>query len=414
MSDAETIDDPTELENKCFFERRDSGFYDSVLDQMKAMPNALANLEYIGTKKRGPDIFKGEDWTKNIVFKDGPGQNASEYRAAIFGEIAEPCHGTLVRAQGNHYDGRDGEPFKPVDDKSKIKDVLVLRAPSYCSLELQNLYDNQTALIQDIENTENAIDTAKGWTPNFRSSLKSSRPDFPTKDLITTLTQKKYAARGPKVNPPVGRVERVKRKFGNEDDDDERDSSPESPASVDRASKSSKGKVKYPADNEVKLGAFYDPHVLEDYGGEYFQHVNAKLQQLDIRDADNKLIPPWKQYAALRPGSLVLVLVTIHIYTFKDQGSDRDRDRKLVQLNAHTIRVLDESDFPVEVRTRPVPRTLLDGPSTPKKSAGGFNDFVVTPRSSPSKTASGSAAGSAMQVDDAEGPAGKRRKGGRK
>ncbi|KAJ7467324.1 hypothetical protein B0H11DRAFT_2306801 [Mycena galericulata] len=388
MSDGETIDDPTELENKCFFERRDSGFYDSVLDQMKAMPNALANLEYIGTKKRGPDIFKGEDWTKNIVFKDGPGQNASEYRAAIFGEIAEPCHGTLVRAQGNHYDGRDGEPFKPVDDKSKIKDVLVLRAPSYCSLELQNLYDNQTALIQDIENTENAIDTAKGWVP--------------------------ASAGGPKVNPPVGRVERVKRKFGNEDDDEEGDSSSESPASVERASKSSKGKVKYPADNEVKLGAFYDPHVLEDYGGEYFQHVNAKLQQLDIRDADNKLIPPWKQYAALRPGSLVLVLVTIHIYTFKDQGSDRDRDRKLVQLNAHTIRVLDESDFPVEVRTRPVPRTLLDGPSTPKKSAGGFNDFVVTPRSSPSKTASGSAAGSAMQVDDAEGPAGKRRKGGRK
>ncbi|KAJ7924796.1 hypothetical protein B0H13DRAFT_2315127 [Mycena leptocephala] len=143
--------------------------------------------------------------------------------------------------------------------------------------------------------------------------------------------------------------------------------------------------------------------------------ASSRTMVLDIRDANNKLIPPWKQYKALRPGYLVLVLVTIHMYTFKDQGFDRNRDRKIVQLNAHTIRVLDESAFPVEKRTQPVLRTLVDGPSgsggpfTPKKPGCGINDFVVTPKSSPNKARSGSG----TQGED-EGPTGKKQRKSRK
>ncbi|KAJ6554135.1 hypothetical protein B0H10DRAFT_2123488 [Mycena sp. CBHHK59/15] len=423
MADTDGSTNPYDEAYKCYVDCQESGFYESVLDQMKAMPNALANLEYIGTKKRKPDIFRGEDWSKNIVFKDGPGKDASEYRVAVLGEIAEPRDGTLVRAHGNHFDGREGEPFKPVDDKAKVKDVLVLHAPTHCNLDLKNFFDNQTAFVQDLENTEIVTDKANGWTPNFRSSLRSSRTDMDAKDLMTILTQKKYAipasAGGPRVveTQTPQRVQRVKRKFGDDDeDDDEEDSSSDTPPSTKSPSQDDTNTIKYPTDNEIKIGAFYDPRVLEDYGGEYFSHINAKLQQLDIRDANNKLIPPWKQYTALRPGSIVLALVTIHVYTFKDQGFDRNRDRKIVQLNAHTIRVLDESDFPVEKRRRPVPRTLVDGPSgsrgpsTPKKSAGGgFNDFVVTPRSSPNKAAPGSGT-----QGDEESPAGKKQRKTRK
>ncbi|KAJ6561262.1 hypothetical protein B0H10DRAFT_2200975 [Mycena sp. CBHHK59/15] len=341
-----------ELRNKCFIERAESGLYASALEQMKELPNALANIEYIGTKSH------------------------------------PPRH--LQRAHGNHYDGRDGEPFKPVDDKSKIKDVLVLRAPTHSDLEMHNLYENQTALLQDIESTEIATDEAHGFSPNYRSCLRSSRTDMDCKDLLTITTMKKYgipaAAGGAKIIATPKWVQRVKRKFGVQDDEDGEPIE----ATTSAVEDNNDSKIKYPSDDEVKLGAFYDPRVLEDFGGDYFSLVNAKLVQLDIRDVDNKLIPPWKQYEALRPGSLIIALVSIHIFTFKDAGADRSRDRKMFQLNAHTIRVLDETDFAVQTRNRPVPRTMEDGPttagpSTPGRSSTGFNSFTVTPRSSPKK-----------------------------
>ncbi|KAJ6627079.1 hypothetical protein B0H10DRAFT_417881 [Mycena sp. CBHHK59/15] len=362
-----------ELRNKCFIERAESGLYASALAQMKELPNALANIEYIGTKSPPPRHL----------------QRSRLGEKSIIGEIAEPTFGTLVRAHGNHYDGRDGEPFKPVDDKSKIKDVLVLRAPTHSDLEMHNLYENQTALLQDIENTEIATDEAHGFSPNYRSCLRSSRTDMDCKDLLTITTMKKYripaAAGGAKIIATPKRVQRVKRKFGVQDDEDGEPIE----ATTSAVEDNNDSKIKYPSDDEVKLGAFYDPRVLEDFGGDYFSLVNAKLVQLDIRDADNKLIPPWKQYEALRPGSLIIALVSIHIFTFKDAGADRSRDRKMFQLNAHTIRVL-ESDFAVQTRNRPVPRTMEDGPttagpSTPGRSSTGFNSFTVTPRSSPKK-----------------------------
>ncbi|KAJ7488609.1 hypothetical protein B0H11DRAFT_2278519 [Mycena galericulata] len=383
--------DMTDFEryNQCFAEREESGFYASMLEQITAMPNALANIEYIGTKKRSADFFRGEDWAKNVVFKDGMAKEASEYRATVFGEIAEPRYGTKVQAHGNHYDGRDDEPFKPVDDKSKIRDALVLRAPTGCSLEFKNVFDNQSALVQDIENTEVAAYTASGMTFDFRSPLRSSRDDLDAKDMITVLTKKKYgvpaSAGGPRVVPAPAHVARVKRKYGNDDDSEES----EDGAGETAGPRPNDNAVKIPKDSDIKLGAFYDPRVLEDYGGPYFNHVNAKLAQLDIRDANNQLIPPWKQYAALRPGSIVLASVTMHIYSFGQ--------RKFFQLVAQTIKVLDESDHPVQTRIRPVPRNLVDtpaypsvaaGPSTPKRSGGGgvgFSNFVVTPRSSPAK-----------------------------
>ncbi|KAJ7681096.1 hypothetical protein B0H17DRAFT_1206037 [Mycena rosella] len=295
---ASTTDDvdmsDIERRNLCFVERaEEGGLYESVMEQMMNLPNALCNIEFISTKKHPPDLFRAEYWEKNIIFKDGPGKDASEFRAAVIGEIAEPRYGTVVRAQGNNYDGRDGEPFKPVDDKSKVKDVLVLRAPTHCSLYMKNLFDNQSALIQDLENSEIANDEANGWVP--------------------------ATAGAPKVVATPKQVQRVKRKR-NEDGDDEAEGA--NPAeTVDPVAKDEA--VRLPDDEDIKLSAFYDPRVLEDYGGPYFEHINSKLLQLDIRDAENKLIPPSKQYAALHPGSLIIALVTIHIFTFKDPGSDR-------------------------------------------------------------------------------------------
>ncbi|KAJ7883230.1 hypothetical protein B0H14DRAFT_2565020 [Mycena olivaceomarginata] len=182
------------------------------------------------------------------------------------------------------------------------------------------------------------------------------------------------------------------------------------------------------SDDEIKLGAFYDTRLVEDCKDPYFRLVNAQLQQLDISDAENKLIPPWKNYDPLRPGSLILALVSIHMYTFKSNGNDRDRDRKYFQLNAHTIRVLDESDFTVQKRLPPVPRNAdapSAGPSTPSTPGNGsgvtFNknsSFVFTPRSSPTQKP---ASGNGPDEDDAmdgsgpsSSPSKKRKQSGRR
>ncbi|KAG2363180.1 hypothetical protein BDR07DRAFT_1484012 [Suillus spraguei] len=50
----------------------------------------------------------------------------------------------------------------------------------------------------------------------------------------------------------------------------------------------------------ITTNTFYNPTTLPDYGGDIFQHENAKLQQLDIRDEKNELIPPQDWYSSLR------------------------------------------------------------------------------------------------------------------
>jgi hypothetical protein len=57
-STPENLVDPR---NKCFVECNDLGLYNSVIKQIKKMPNAFSNLEYIGTKTRKPDFHRGVD-----------------------------------------------------------------------------------------------------------------------------------------------------------------------------------------------------------------------------------------------------------------------------------------------------------------------------------------------------------------
>ena len=58
--------------------------------------------------------------------------------------------------------------------------------------------------------------------------------------------------------------------------------------------------------------------MLSDHTGPLFQHVKAKLVQRDLRDLNNKLIPPWEQCDKLRPGTLVLVKAGLVCWAMKD------------------------------------------------------------------------------------------------
>jgi hypothetical protein len=62
---------------------------------------------------------------------------------------------------------------------------------------------------------------------------------------------------------------------------------------------------------------FYDPSILQDYGGEVFRRENASLRQLDFRDVDNELIHPNDWYSVLRRGTLVMARGTLHAYNWE-------------------------------------------------------------------------------------------------
>ena len=80
---------------------------------------------------------------------------------------------------------------------------------------------------------------------------------------------------------------------------------------------------------DIKLNALYDPRLLPDYGGPVFNHHLAKLKQRNIVDASDNLIPPWDEYAALRPGTVVLMKVTLHTYSI---DTDRGIGKKVHQV----------------------------------------------------------------------------------
>ncbi|RXW16138.1 hypothetical protein EST38_g9717 [Candolleomyces aberdarensis] len=96
-----------------------------------------------------------------------------------------------------------------------------------------------------------------------------------------------------------------------------------------------------------KVGTFYDPALLPDYGGPCFRLKKNKLVQADYRDSDGDLIPPWQYHDDLRPGTIVSIKGTLHCYNMAAKDGQR-RDKKFYQINAKSLTVLLPSNIPVE------------------------------------------------------------------
>lgn len=83
---------------------------------------------------------------------------------------------------------------------------------------------------------------------------------------------------------------------------------------------------------DIKIGAYYEPNLLSDYGGPFFNHVKSKFVQLDVRDGTpagkDALIPPYNFYDRLKPGTLVLVQASLHIFVMSDTETKTGRPRR--------------------------------------------------------------------------------------
>ena len=84
---------------------------------------------------------------------------------------------------------------------------------------------------------------------------------------------------------------------------------------------------------EYKVGQLYEPTELPDFGSKLFQNQGSKLVQHEVLNIDHQLIPPWKQYEALRTGTLVMATVTLHCFSMKVkdlQGNETGKERKVI------------------------------------------------------------------------------------
>ncbi|KAJ7455972.1 hypothetical protein B0H11DRAFT_2244316 [Mycena galericulata] len=359
-------------------ERADCGMYDELANTLSSMGvKALGNVDC-------PDDFQRfqPPHSSNVEYKDSDG---FEFRTLIVGEIASGVHGSVLRATGNYYTSGD---FKPIDDnKSNVKDILALTMPTCATTRLANFYENQTVPLRAAIDHEIGIEAAATPLQEYmlRPWLRAIEDGSTQDDLIMCHMLPKYgvpASAGTTVAIPA---RRGKRKL---DDDTPRSSnvaaavaSQESAAFVAPIG----AKVPIPDPSEIKLGAYYDPRLLEDYGGAYFNHVKSKLVQLDVRDGteggNNALVPPWEFYARLKLGTLVLINASLHIFIMNDTDSKRARKRKVYQINAHSIKILADSDAPVEPRSIMVPRNF-EGASH-VAAPPEFNNFSL--KSSPTK-----------------------------
>ncbi|KAJ7272140.1 hypothetical protein C8J57DRAFT_1715655 [Mycena rebaudengoi] len=204
------------------------------LAELKDKPDLLSTAELVGDVTHPANIFRVQQWGFNSVLKvsNSSDEAATRYYGIIVGEVA--------------YASND--------------------APA----ALTNVFDDQIAFGCELENIECSIDRKAG-TLNFtsyKSFLRSSTSDERNEDLIAIVTGKIYGVPVPAGGPAIEaaqdqdqspQTQQVRRKRdGPEPDVVEEPKVPESQwRSADHAD------FKLPDENEVRLGAYYDPsHLL--------------------------------------------------------------------------------------------------------------------------------------------------------
>ncbi|KAG1738064.1 hypothetical protein EDD22DRAFT_852116 [Suillus occidentalis] len=224
-------------------------------------------------------------------------------------------------------------------EKDTVKWKWALSKPTLCLPNLADIWENQLTSIEDWVTEENKR-AATGSKINS-CAVKSNR-DLQYVDLIILTSQHIYE--------PADKENMTSQQ-----------TTPTSMASTVNPTKTVN--VPMPTADEVIRqvfpGALYDPRILPDYRGSYFQLRQNKLKQLNIIDTPEsnlKLVPMHETYAKLRPGTLVLAICEVHVYNIVQNGLPTST----FQLGVQAIKILDQSDEPVKECFIPI----LSSPST--------------------------------------------------
>ncbi|KAG1734242.1 uncharacterized protein EDB91DRAFT_1225736 [Suillus paluster] len=311
-----------EIDPESYDNHVEGGIYDDVVRQLMALLKGMS-LE---------DATYKDDFIRDNNVNTGNFSYRAEYETILVGEIMpRPC-GTKFGAIGNHYLGTASTP-NVIDNRTRVKGVLTLGQPTQPTQMMYVNFSNQIATLDDIVQSDikelkkqNKDINIKEWTTHAGTN-QTGAPEF-----IMVNTEQLYAVPKGAQQAMQGKRPRVAKKaIANTNEGAE---SKSTDATANGSNKEST------QESAITTNTFYEPTVLPDYGGDLFQHVNAKLHQLDIRNVENVLIPPQEWYTSLKRGTLVMIRATLHAFNWKEH--------RIYQINAHTICVMDPSKFEVE------------------------------------------------------------------
>ncbi|EIW81889.1 hypothetical protein CONPUDRAFT_152789 [Coniophora puteana RWD-64-598 SS2] len=348
--------------------RLHSGLYDDIAKQLGSLPHGLALSE----ATLGKNVVKEPGPNGSTVYRRPDG---AECELVLVGELQSAAQGTKFSARGNHYISSIANP-KPIVDTSVVKSILVLGKPRHCIGRMAVVYNNQLASLQEVVDSDfGQLEEKASQNITIKEPYTSSDGDPETPpDLIIVHTGKMYVA--PKASSTPSKRRKITKQdlSTNEKSIIESTSTAGTTTAASTSSAPATGATS-PASSSVppvpEIKTFYDPRVLPDYGGSLFQHQAARLRQLDIRNVENNPIHPSAWYSELREGTLVLVSATAHCYNYSDGG----KERRIYQLEAQTIRVIDRSDEPIEPRSR-----WGSTDNTPSTSTDPLASIAVTKR----------------------------------
>ncbi|KAK1228954.1 hypothetical protein PQX77_007994 [Marasmius sp. AFHP31] len=324
------------------------GLYTFVLASIKSMGKT-----FLGECNIGEDFHKKpESRSKHYGYVGGGG---APFSANVIGEIAGFKYSAHMGAAGYHYFGSETRRT-PIDDQTRVKQQMVLCCPSFAPEALKEAYRNQIVTLSEMRN-EDVDDEDEDVIA--KEGIRAAEPAEDTEpDLLVLTFPQAYTTTARNESPLKGKrkdplSKRAMKKRKIDESEVAESESPGSSQSNDAPSSPIRGEWRplensdLPSDQSVRVDAEYPPNVYPDYGGPLFRHRMAKAKQLNIRDSGNTLIPPWKYWSMLTPGTLVMANISIMVWVMPS-----DRGSATYHLVVRSLRVLGRSDIEVP---RPVP-----------------------------------------------------------
>ncbi|KAG2110205.1 uncharacterized protein F5147DRAFT_772477 [Suillus discolor] len=352
-----------DIKVKCFSQHVANGIYDCVSEAITNLgKDGLGEADFgIDWTMTVQDNYSGTNWSY-VNMKD-----SCPFRTNIVGQIATSAYGTKHSAKGTHFTKKN----IPLADSDTVKWKWALSKPMLCSPNLADIWENQLMSIEDWITKEKKR-AAMGSKIN--PCIAKSANDLQYVDLIMLTLQHIYEKPEGKNASHDTTPQRTKRKITSEDSMVGQQSMAVSRSSM--TSLSANVNVPTPAADKVSPGALYDPRILPDYWGTYFQLQQNKLKQLNLYNTIKnglKLILMHETYLKLRPRTLVLAVCNAHVYNMVQNR----QPTSTFQLSVQAMKVLDPSDEPVEEHFIPILSTTSIDLSKDNLAIAGFSTFDV-------------------------------------
>ncbi|KAF8221250.1 hypothetical protein L208DRAFT_1382341 [Tricholoma matsutake] len=171
--------------NSYYTQRIQDGVYDSIAKRLIEMgPACFAGSEY------HTDFHRViEQWSNNYLYHNPDG---SKFRTNICSEVKDKSAGTILNSVRNHYPGKPSEPFRPITDDSKVKNVIVIGVPTAADdLLLGGIFNNEVGSLNAIRIEDEIEETETNLSYSVREWVHNATNDsITTKDLIVLFTSR--------------------------------------------------------------------------------------------------------------------------------------------------------------------------------------------------------------------------------